>query len=61
MVIQLGNSNLSVVNNILHSIQSTVSSIEKEDHSMRFVQCIKVYAMQYNPGKVYLDTHDWKW
>lgn len=50
MVIQLGNSNLSVVNDILQSIQSTISSIERENCTMRFIHCIKVYAIEYNPG-----------
>ena len=59
MVIQLGNSNLSVVNDILQSIQSTISSIERENCTMRFIQCIKVYAIEYNPGKVYMDTNEW--
>jgi hypothetical protein len=55
MVIQLGNSNLSVVNDILQSIQSTISSIERENCTMIFIHCIKVYAIDYNPGKVYTE------
>jgi len=50
MVIQLGNSNLSVIYNILQSIRSTISTIERENNSLQFIQCIRVYAMNYNPG-----------